>query len=149
MTVQLAKAKDADLDRVLVFMEAYYAYDGLPFDRAQAGAALQRLLGDDTLGTVWLIIRDDDAVGYIVLTPGYSLEYLGRDAFIDEFFIDEASRGQGIGRQVMALVEAEARALDVRALHLEVERENQPAQAFYRKAGYTDHDRYLLTRWLD
>jgi ribosomal protein S18 acetylase RimI-like enzyme len=34
----------------------------------------------------------------------------------------------------------------VRALHLEVERANTEAQAFYHKAGFADHDRYLLTK---
>ncbi len=40
------------------------------------------------------------------------------------------------------------RELGVRALHLEVERENVEAQALYRRIGYKDHDRYLLTKWV-
>jgi ribosomal protein S18 acetylase RimI-like enzyme len=34
-------------------------------------------------------------------------------------------------------------------LHLEVERANTAAQGVYRRAGFKDHDRYLLTKWLD
>ena len=37
------------------------------------------------------------AVGYLVLTLGYSLEYGGRDAFIDEVYIRSSYRGRGIG----------------------------------------------------
>jgi GNAT superfamily N-acetyltransferase len=41
------------------------------------------------------------AVGYIVLTFGYSLEYLGRDAFIDEFYLRESYRGRRWGRRTL------------------------------------------------
>jgi ribosomal protein S18 acetylase RimI-like enzyme len=37
----------------------------------------------------------------------------------------------------------------VTALHLEVERKNKAAQEFYRRIGFQDHDRYLMTRWIE
>ena len=33
----------------------------------------------------------------------------------------------------------------MRALHLEVARDNQVARGIYRKSGFLDHDRLLLT----
>ena len=77
---------------------------------------------------------------------GYSIEYGGRDAFIDEVYIRAAYRGQGIGRQAMMFAETQCRALGVRALHLEVARDNTNAHALYRKVGFVDHDRYLMTK---
>lgn len=148
MQVRLRNAQAADLPLVLELMQAYYAFDHLPFDRPKATTALRGLLDDDRLGRVWVILADDAAAGYIVLTLGYSLEYQGRDAFVDEVYLREAYRRQGVGRQVMALVEGECRALAVRALHLEVERENRSAQAFYRTIGFEDHDRYLMSKWI-
>lgn len=129
-------------------MRAYYAFDRHPFDEPAARAALEALIGDDTLGRVWLITEDAEAVGYVVLAFGYSLEYHGRDAFIDELYLAEAARGRGIGRLVMGLVEDEARALGVRALHLEVARPNHRAQALYRSAGFAGNDRFLLSKRL-
>jgi len=38
--------------------------------------------------------------------------------------------------------------LGISAVHLEVDHTNTVAQALYRKAGFVDHDRYLMTRWL-
>ncbi|HYS78429.1 MAG TPA: hypothetical protein VEO94_06295 [Candidatus Dormibacteraeota bacterium] len=38
--------------------------------------------------------------------------------------------------------------IGVRALHLEMERGNVAAQALYRRHGFADHDRYLMTRWI-
>jgi GNAT superfamily N-acetyltransferase len=88
-------------------------------------------------------------VGYIILTLGYSLEYLGRDAFIDEFYLRESHRGRGWGSCALSFVEGEARRLDVRSIHLEVVRQNTPAKEVYRKSGYLDHDHYLMSKWIE
>lgn len=145
----LQRAQTADLDLLLTFMEEYYRFDRLPFDRNKAEAALRMLMENNALGRVWLIHAGSDPVGYLVLTLGYSLEYGGRDAFIDELYLRADYRRQGRGLEAMALVAGEAQRLGVRALHLEVERENGAAQVFHRKAGYTDHDRYLMTKLLE
>ena len=74
-------AQKADADLILEFMREYYAFDGHHFDKENSPAALVGLLRDDSLGCIWLIQDGDAAVGYIVLTLGYSLELFGRDAF--------------------------------------------------------------------
>ena len=84
-------------------------------------------------------------VGYIVLCFGYSLEYLGRDAFLDEFYLIESHRGRGWGRKTLEFVCVQARLQDVRAIHLEVVRRNTSAREFYRKLGFKDHDHYMMT----
>jgi len=48
----------------------------------------------------------------------------------------------------MEFVEQRAQELGVTAIHLEVDRGNKPAQGLYRRTGYVDHDRYLMTKWL-
>ncbi len=55
-----------------------------------ARGALEVLVGDETLGRVWVICAAGAAIGYVVLTLGYSLEYGGRDACIDELYVREA-----------------------------------------------------------
>lgn len=148
MPVTLEPARPADLELLLGFMRDYYVLDHLAFDRQRAARALSRLMDDPSAGFVWLIHAEADVIGYLVLTLGYSLEYHGRDAFIDELFLDAPFRGRGYGKQVMALVEDQARRLNVQAIHLEVERDNTRAQALYRTAGYGEHDRFLMTKRL-
>jgi ribosomal protein S18 acetylase RimI-like enzyme len=139
-------AAHADIETLLQFMREYYEFDHLPFDAHIARPALEKLLSDNSLGRVWLIHLRGEAIGYIVLTLGYSLEYGGRDAFIDEVYIRANHRGRGIGQSALTFAEDECRALGVRALHLEVERANTNAHGLYRKAGFVDHDRYLMTK---
>lgn len=143
---QFRLAGEADAEVLLEFMRAYYAIDGHTFDRERARAALTALLRDPALGRTWLICDGDVAVGYIALCSGYSLEWLGRDAFVDEFFLLEPYRGRGWGRQTIAFVEGAARAAGIRTLHLEVVKQNAAALEIYRKMGFRDRASTLLSR---
>lgn len=142
-------ATEADLDVLLPLMRAYYAFDHHAFDLEKARPALVGLLRDPALGRVWLVSAEESVVGYIVLAFGYSLELLGRDAFIDEFFLLEDYRGQGWGRKTMDFVERAALAHGVHAIHLEVTRHNLAAQHFYPKLGFKDRGHHLMSKWID
>ena len=89
----------ADIEPLLQLMREYYEFDHLPFDERLARTALGNFVDDPTCGRVWFICTETDVIGYLILTLGYSLEYGGRDAFIDEVYIRAAYRGRGIGRQ--------------------------------------------------
>jgi diamine N-acetyltransferase len=146
MEITLNIASLSDSNTLVQFMREFYAFEHLPFDETVARRAVTQLLGDESLGSVWLITADAEPVGYIVLAFGFSLEYGGRDAFIDEFYLREEYRGQGLGTRALRWVEDACRSLGVRVLHLEVSRENVTAQRVYRKVGFVDHDRYLLSK---
>jgi GNAT superfamily N-acetyltransferase len=137
-------ATDFDADLLLPMMSEYYAFDHHSFDAEKARPALLGLLRDPAFGRVWLICDQENPVGYIVLTFGYSLELLGRDAFVDEFFLLASHRGRGWGRKTMEFVEQAARALGVHAIHLEVTRHNAGAQQFYPKLGFKDREHHLM-----
>ena len=151
-------ATEFDAEILLPFMRDYYAFDGHAFDQQKARAALITLLRDPNLGRVWLILTNtneadkkierEPPVGYIVLCFGYSLEWLGRDAFVDEFYLLPEHRGHGLGRKTMVFVEEAARSLHVRALHLEVVRQNAAALQIYRKLGYKDRESTFLSKWI-
>ncbi len=126
-----------------------YAFDGTTaFHRAPMGAAITQLLDHPHLGRAALLVADGERVGYIVLGFGFSLEFGGRDAFLDELYVREPFRGQGIGSAAMKWFEAVCRSESIQALHLEVEFSNSPAQEFYRKTGFQDHNRFLWTKRL-
>ena len=139
-------AQPGNTELLLAFMRQLYALDGYPFEEVVARTALEGIVRDPGLGRVWVIERGEEAIGYLVLTFGYSLEYGGRDAFVDELFVAADQRQRGVGTRAIEFAAEQCRALGVRALHLEVERANTTAQALYRKVGFEDHDRYLLTR---
>lgn len=146
MEINFRSANNPDIEWLLAAMREFYAIDGYPFDEDLSRLNLEKFIHDETLGRLWLIEVEEKTVGYVVLAFGFSFEFGGRDAFVDELFIDASHRGQGLGTATMRFVEAQCRELGVKALHLEVERENLVAQQLYKNFGFTDHDRHLMTR---
>ncbi|MCA1815355.1 MAG: GNAT family N-acetyltransferase [Acidobacteria bacterium] len=149
MQATFTVARPGDAERLVPLLREFYDYDHIPLDEPAARRALAQLLADARLGLVYLIELGGELVGYLVVTFGFSLEFKGRDAFVDELFLRAEFRGRGLGGRALAVAEETCRAEGVRALHLEVERANTGAQGVYRRAGFKDHDRYLLTKWLD
>ena len=144
--IRFRDMRPGDLDAVLLMQRAYYGDDGYPYGESSLRRTWGRLLADPELGRAWVAEGPSGLVGYLVLTVSFSLEYRGRDAFIDELYLVPSHRGQGLGPRALALAEQACRELGVTALHLEVERANLRAQALYRRQGYVDHDRFLMTR---
>jgi len=120
----------------------------IPFDESAARTAFHQFLSLPEFGRTWLFHDGPALVGYIILTIGFSFEFRGHDAFIDELYIVPAHRRRGFGRQAMALVEQKAREMGVNAIHLEVDPGNDSALELYRRTGYRNHDRFLMTKWL-
>lgn len=136
------------VDVFLRLMEAFNASQGYDFDPGLARPVADRFLENPELGRAWLICDGDAPVGYLVIAFGFSFEYRGRDAFVDEFFLEAPYRGRGWGRRALEFAFAEASALGVTTLHLEVEPENASASALYKKLGFRGSGRELLSRSL-
>jgi len=144
MEVQLRQAETHQLAEILPLVEAYHACEQIPSSAAARESAIDQLLGDRRLGGLWLIGVDAETARYIALCRGFSIEFNGFDAFIDEFFLLPEFRGRGVGKIVLAEIKRLAAALDINALHLEVARGNQPARKLYTSAGFQARDKYLL-----
>jgi ribosomal protein S18 acetylase RimI-like enzyme len=144
------QAEPDDLNAALELMRQYYSQEGYAVQNESASAALRDfILSQPQHGRIWLIEENHTALGYVILTLGFSLEYLGRDAFIDELYVVPEARGRGLGAQAIQLAESAAQELGVRALHLEVEKSKRTALELYRRRGFEDHDRFLMTKTLD
>jgi len=149
MEIVFKKGELEDVATLVEFMEEYYEYDHLEFNRKAAEKALEELLSDESMGFVWLIDCDGTEVGYIVLSFICSLEFHGRAGFIDEMYIREGYRKRGIGLKALEFVVEFCRGNRIDALRLEVERSNERAQSIYKKFGFTSHDRFIMTRWIN
>ena len=149
MDIRLQRATSADIDTLEPLVAAYHEFESLDSSALLRRRALSALVDDERLGCVHLIVADGATAGYIALCYGYSIEFAGCDAFVDEFYLEPAYRGQGIGRIALAEAATIAQALDIRALHLEVARENSRAARLYRACGFEARDKYhLMTRYL-
>ena len=141
----MRKASRTDLELLVSMMAEFYSESPYPLNRRRAAEAFAPLLADDRLGHVWFIQSNSKDVGYVVVTLGYSMEYGGLNAFVDDFFIQPAFRGAGLGKAALAEVRNFCVNRGIRAILVETGRENAAALAAYRRAGFADTDRLHLT----
>jgi diamine N-acetyltransferase len=149
MPVTFHLAHPENLPELVAMMKELQADDpwSCTFDERLARHAMDELLRNPSLGRVWTIADASRTIGYIVMAFDYSLEYRGKGAWVDEFFIRPTHRGQGIGAQALEFFAEQARQLGVTVVHLEVNHGN-PAIDLYRRVGFEDHHRYLMTKWI-
>lgn len=141
--MKFRRAAADDVPALLELQERFYTGEGYPYDRAKMERSMRELIANPSLGRLFLA---DGA--YLVVTFGFSLEFGGRDAFVDEVYVADESRNQGLGTLALQVAEEACREAGIHALHLEVEHVNARARALYERSGYTAHERHLMTKWL-
>jgi diamine N-acetyltransferase len=150
MPISIARAIPADLELLLPILRHMQEGDPWtePFHEATVRATLAELLQNPVYGVIYLARQESALIGYVVICFDYSLEYRGKGAWIDELFVEAAHRGKGIGTQLLDLAETASREHNAKFLHLEVTHGN-PAIELYRRRGFLDHQRYLMSKDLD
>lgn len=134
-----------DLDTLADLHAAFFREEGYPVDEPRARAAIAELLANRSLGGIVIV---GENAGYFVLGYGYSLEFYGRDAFLDELYVVPEARRQGLGRAALQFAEGVCREDGIRALHLEVEHAKPDTYRLYEGTGFEDHSRHLMTKLL-
>jgi len=138
----------ADVDLLMLYMESFYAMFGYAINAAVTRVNVEHFITDPSLGYMEVIEAEGQAAGYIVVAFGYSFEFGGRIAVIDEFYITPEFRYQGIGRFILESVIDELASKGIHAVRLEVEETNQAALKLYGDCDFITHKRFLMTRWL-
>jgi GNAT superfamily N-acetyltransferase len=147
--IHIVPSGPSDIDELLPLMREFYAGEKLTYDEPVLRRALGALWAEPLHGGAWIARDAGEAVGYAVLCCGFSLEYRGRDAFVDELFVRPGWRNLGIGSGFLDAMEAACRDRGIAAFHLEVDNDNFDGERLYVRRGFVDHDRHLMTKWLD
>ena len=134
---------------MMPLVREFYVYERLQLNDARYRELALQLVENDALGRLLVIELNGELIGYAVIGFGFSLEFGGRDALLDEFYLRKAHRGEGIGTKVLQSIEALCRAKGIAAVHLEADYVNARVHEFYKRMGYRDHDRHLMTKWIN
>jgi ribosomal protein S18 acetylase RimI-like enzyme len=145
---EIRQATLPQFEEVLTLVSEFHRISHLPFSTLQTGNALGKLLENQNLGFVLLSRQESIVTGYILVGFGYSLEFGGRDAFVDELYVRPAYQRRGIGTALLVEAERLATQLGVNALHLESDFDNPRATSLYESKSYRKHPRFLMTKWL-
>ncbi len=135
MALTIRDARFDDADAIASLLEQL----GYPTDAAAVPARLERLrIVGDRLVVAEL---DGNVAGLAQLHVSPTLALERPAAKIDGLVVDESSRGQEIGRALVAEMEKEARARGCSLLYLTSATRRQDAHEFYRDVGLEETGR--------
>lgn len=139
--IEIRKLEARDSEAFLRMAKEFYSGPGVlhEVDPMVVKRTLDEMLSDSPFLEGFIFEKEGEAVGYAELSYSFAPEVGGKSIFIEEIFVDEAYRGQGIGHQFLdrcvSLVQGE-----IRRIRLEATRSNEKAIALYRSYGFEELD---------
>ncbi len=129
------QAEFADLGAVAVLFDLHRQAQGQASDLAGAQAFLKARF-DNGESVVFVAQQGQRVLGFAQLYPSFSSTALARVLVLNDLFVHEAGRRQGLASALLAAVEAHAWSLGAVRLTLNVARDNLAGQALYRARGW-------------
>ncbi|MYM53991.1 GNAT family N-acetyltransferase [Thalassovita mangrovi] len=133
-----------DLDRLLPLVRAFHEEHGIARSDDDRIAGLQPIVEGSPHGVAYLIGPQRAPIGYIVISFGWSLEFGGMDGFVDEIYLRPSIRGRGIGSEVLTALPKALAGAGLKALHLEVKRDDEKTRRFYSRLRFAEREDYML-----
>lgn len=142
MAPTLRRATLADLDALTPLFDAYRRFYAQPGDLQRARDFLhERLRRDES--AILLAQLDDRAAGFTQLYPMFSSVRTARIWILNDLFVEQGARRHGVARALLDGAAQFAREQGAAGLMLETTRDNAPARALYRAAGWHEEE----TQW--
>ena len=138
----IRRATLEDLDLVAPLFDGYRRFYGQAADVPRAKAFLRERL-ERNESTILLAMRDGTAAGFTQLYPLFSSVRTARLWLLNDLFVAEHTRRGGVARALLDAAVAFAREQGAAGVMLETMRDNAPARALYRAAGWHEDD----TQW--
>ena len=140
----LDRATGADLPAILPLVLDLHNAEHIEMDDGARRSALLMIIERPEIGGMWVMRAEGRVIGYAAVAYGFSIVFGGRDAFLDEICIAADWRGRGIGTAAIARLKTLLIADDIKALHLEVNKDNEQAQRLYGGLGFEMRRQYHL-----
>ncbi|MCH7523552.1 MAG: GNAT family N-acetyltransferase [Bacteroidetes bacterium] len=122
------------LDLIVSLFDAYRVFYGKPSDKNAAKQFLfERLKNRDSI--IFLALVDNEAVGFTQLYPSFSSVSMKPIYILNDLFVTEAYRKQGIGVALLNKAKELCREQKYKGLALQTETTN-PAQHLYERLGW-------------
>ncbi|MEO0484534.1 MAG: GNAT family N-acetyltransferase [Pseudomonadota bacterium] len=145
----LHRADLVDLAQLLPLVSAFHAEEEVPTTEDQRMNGIMPILRGSPHGEFFLVGPRMAPAGYAFVSYGWSLEFGGLDAFLDEFYLRPAVRGKGLAGDVLHALSLYLADRGAGSLTLEVDYDNAPAISAYERSGFQRRGRYgLMSRTL-
>lgn len=115
---------------------------------AKVALSVEQLSSASNPGRIFIFEKNGSPVGYCILNRFWSNEFSGNIFYVDELFLQQEFRGNGIGEAFFRFIEAKPEN-DFVAFMLETVRDNEKAIRFYQKIGFESHHNHLMFKQLE
>ncbi len=141
-TFIVRQAALADLDEIAPLFDAYRQFYGAPSDM---GAARKFLLErfNHAESTLFIALQEETGLGFAQLYPAFSSALLARTFILNDLYVRESARRQGVGSRLMAAAIEYGTQLGAVRLTLATAVTNKEAQALYESAGWQRDEKFL------
>lgn len=133
------------IPQLIKMMEEAHAEAGFNVEREVAEKAFRKLLDHPRLGRAWITFSCEQPVGYVVLTYRFSMESGGVDGHIEDIFVRENERRNGVGSKLLEKAIKQSQEDGLNAIHVETGSDDLRAIEFYRKQNLLNRGRTFLT----
>ena len=143
--LRIAQANEKELSAIVPLFDAYRIFYKQATDPKAATSFLRDRLanGDSVIFLAW---HKDNAVGFTQLYRTYSSVALQPFWILNDLFVEEAYRNQGIGAALLDKAKHYCIASGYRGVALETASDN-PAQKIYEKLDWERDSRFLHYFW--
>lgn len=145
----IIKATEKHLEATALLFDAYRVWYRLESDLARSRDFLRERIGRSE-SEIFLAIDEvtDEAVGFTQLYPYFSSTRMNRLWLLNDLFVRESHRGQGISLQLIDAAKDLARKTGALGINLETEKSNNVGNALYPRAGFKLYEKENFYFWL-
>ena len=135
--IRLLKVYPSEMAALKEYVEALYAHDEDFESMVNIEEGIKSMMRNENLATAYFIKHGGERIGYVILTRYHSVEKGGLTFYIDELYVESATRRQGVGKKIMDKIMEIARTEGAKALWAQAEPFNKAAQAFFLNQGFS------------
>ena len=133
----IRKVTEADREKYLQMTEIFYNSDAVlhPISEDYRIATFNEILRSDEYADCYFYEEDNTVKGYMLLAYTFSQEAGGKVCWIEELFVYEEYRNNGIGKEFFRFIKEEIEP-ECKRIRLEVEDYNIGAKRLYSSLGF-------------
>ena len=136
--MQITPAKASDIPALCELLGILFSQeaDFNPDFNAQS-RGLARIIGNPDVGLILVARRDAQVVGMVSLLYTISTALGARVALLEDMVISPGMRGSGVGSRLLEQAIQTARSSGCKRITLLTDHDNESAQRFYQRHGFT------------
>jgi ribosomal protein S18 acetylase RimI-like enzyme len=126
---EISRATLSDLAQLHGLVEKYRAFYKQPENEKTLSYPEERIKNEEAI--VFIARLDGVAVGFTLLYPTFSTVSLSNIWLLNDLYVEESARGNGIASELMDVAESAAKQAGATRVFLRTANDNLPAQALY------------------